>query len=174
MSLPLYPQFRRLDTFRSHRDDYESFQRTIPLPAYHGGLPSPPSPSSTVTPPSLPNSHPESQVYNHLLSSSAIPLQINTVCRKIHTVLTGPRAVRRAEEHNLIDAHGMREIWRDLDQCWRELSTIRRNAANNEDSASRCDTERYACAWQVSLFDFQVLPFIDELSAPTDLHFRVP
>ncbi|KAH6876473.1 hypothetical protein BKA70DRAFT_1128437 [Coprinopsis sp. MPI-PUGE-AT-0042] len=139
--------------FNLHRDDYESFQRTIPPPAYHGGLPYPPSSSSSVTPPSLPNSHPESQVYNHLLSSSAIPLQVNTVCRKIHTVLTGPRAVRRAEEHNLIDAHGMQEIWRDLDQCWRELSIIRRNAVNDEDSASRCDTERYACAWQIFIFE---------------------
>ncbi|KAJ2931396.1 hypothetical protein H1R20_g5680, partial [Candolleomyces eurysporus] len=63
------------------------------------------------------------------------------------------RAARRAEEHNLIDAHGMREIWNDLDRCWREFNAIRCSASTNEDSANRFDTESYASAWMIFIFE---------------------
>ncbi|EAU88346.2 hypothetical protein CC1G_05112 [Coprinopsis cinerea okayama7 len=138
--------------FNLHSDDYDAFQLT--LPSYRGGLPSPPSPTSIQGgSSSFSTAHQDSQALSRLVSSSTLPLQINAVCRRIHSVLTGPKAARRADEHNLVDAHGMREIWHDLDQCWRELSVIRRNAASNEDPASRCDTERYACAWQIFIFE---------------------
>lgn len=109
------------------------------------GQGSPPSPPSLLSP--------EAQQYQRLISSSTLPSHLNMTCRKIHNVLTGPRAQRRAEEHNLIDANGMREVWNDLDRCWREFDGIRRNAASNEDPASRCDTERYACAWLIFVFE---------------------
>lgn len=134
-----------------HSDDHEAFQRTLPPLNYSfggQGLPSPPSPSS-----SLPIHQPDAQKYNRLISSSTLPSQLSVICRNIHSILTGPKAARRAEEHNLIDAHGMREIWNDLDRCWREFDTIRCNASTNEDSASRCDTERYACAWMIFIFE---------------------
>ncbi|TFK29783.1 hypothetical protein FA15DRAFT_581325 [Coprinopsis marcescibilis] len=133
--------------FFLHGDDFEAFQRTLSSPSYTGGVHSPPSPTAG------PSALPDSQAYANLVSSSALPLQLNAICRRIHSVLTGPKAARRAEEHNLIDAHGMREIWRDLDHCWSEFRAIRHNAASNEDPASRCDTERYACAWQIFIFE---------------------
>lgn len=134
-----------------HLEDYEAFQRSLPPSNYAFGghnLPSPPSPST-----SLPVLQPDAQKFNRLISSSTLPSQLNVICRKIHNILTGPRAARRAEEHNLIDAHGMREIWNDLDRCWREFNAIRCNVSTNEDSASRCDTECYACAWMIFIFE---------------------
>ncbi|KAF6765052.1 hypothetical protein DFP72DRAFT_1058868 [Ephemerocybe angulata] len=149
-----YTQEGLLSGIRGHRfvldaEDYDAFQRTMPLLNYgHGsnGASSPSSPPAALL-------TPEAQLYNRLISSSTLPSQLNMTCRKIHGVLTGPKATRRAEEHNLIDAHGMREIWNDLDRCWSEFNTIRRNASANDDSASRCDTERYACAWQIFIFE---------------------
>ncbi|RXW24917.1 hypothetical protein EST38_g972 [Candolleomyces aberdarensis] len=134
-----------------HPDDHESFQRSLPPSNYpfgNHGLPSPSSPSA-----SLPVLPPDAQKYNRLINSSTLPSQLNVICRRIHNILTGPRAARRAEEHNLIDAHGMREIWNDLDRCWRDFNAIRCSASTNEDSASRFDTESYACAWMIFIFE---------------------
>jgi hypothetical protein len=60
-------------------------------------------------------------------------------------VLTGPKAIKRAEEHGLVDAHGMREIWEDLDHCWKEFDAMRRT---NSDAL---DIEQYVGVWQVSV-----------------------
>lgn len=64
----------------------------------------------------------------------------------MHAVLTGPKASRRAEEHGLVDAHGMREIWDDLDHCWQEFDAMRRRSTNEQ---SAFDVEQYTSAWQV-------------------------
>jgi hypothetical protein len=60
--------------------------------------------------------------------------------------LTGIKAARRAEEHGLIDAHGMYEIWRDLDHCWHEFEAIRRGQFNDYDIVHK---DQYASGWQV-------------------------
>lgn len=64
--------------------------------------------------------------------------------RKVHMVLAGPKAVKRAEEHGLIDASGMQEIWEDLDGCWQEFEVMRRTRSE------LFDVEQYVSAWQVS------------------------
>jgi len=81
---------------------------------------------------------------------SSTPLELGTVCRKIHTVLAGSKATRRAEEHGLIDANGMREIWRDLDHCWQELDAMKH--MSDQDNLRRSEVVQYVHAWQVSRY----------------------
>ncbi len=88
--------------------------------------------------------------FEELTQMSRIPLRINGVCRKIHEVLTGVKAARCAEEHGLIEANGMREIWRDLDSCWQDLDVLRETILQDEDPARRVYVEQYTCGWQAS------------------------
>jgi hypothetical protein len=64
-------------------------------------------------------------------------------------VLTGTKATRRAQEHYLVDANGMREIWRDLDQCWQELDAMMHSA--HEGDNAKVELSQYVHAWQVSV-----------------------
>ena len=89
------------------------------------------------------------KAYIHLIRTSSTPLELAKVCRKIHSVLTGNRAIRRAEEHGLVDANGMREIWRDLDRCWRELDSML-NSSSEQNNARRTELNQYVHAWKVS------------------------
>ncbi|KAF5330912.1 hypothetical protein D9619_005846 [Psilocybe cf. subviscida] len=152
-------------------DDLDAFQRALPSDSYGGVDPtlfpsadlsafplySPPFPvhpsSSLDALPSPPASTPSS-------SSMRIPLAIGAICRRIHSALTGPKALRRAEEHGLVDAHGMREIWRDLDRCWGELEARRRSVqiqaqdANDAAAADRsAEVDQYVSAWQIFIFE---------------------
>lgn len=86
------------------------------------------------------------QSFLHLSQLFSLPLQLSLVCRKIHAVLTGPKAVKKAEGHGLIDANGMREIWDDLDHCWKEFDAMRRI------SSDALDIEQFVSAWQVSKY----------------------
>jgi len=80
--------------------------------------------------------------------ATSTPLELAKICRNIHTVLTGGKAARRAEEHYLVDANGMREIWRDLDQCWEELESMMRSVPEGE--SARFEVSQYIHGWQVS------------------------
>jgi len=83
------------------------------------------------------------------MHASSAPLKLSNVCRRIHAVLTGIKATRRAEDHGLIDASGMREIWRDLDRCWQELETMNRAPLENDSIVRRIEISQYVSAWQV-------------------------
>jgi hypothetical protein len=141
----------------SDDDDLDLFQSTIPHYGMSGS-------SSPITPPdsSIPSPqsyHPQNDKFQRAPSPSscysqttrlfAVPVQLGVVCRKVHSVLTGPKASRRAEEHGLVDAHGMREIWEDLDHCWREFDSMRRRNMNEQPVA---DVEQFTSAWQVGSF----------------------
>jgi hypothetical protein len=80
---------------------------------------------------------------------SRIPLRINGICRRVHEVLTGTKAAKCAEGHGLIEANGMREVWRDLDRCWRDLEVLKETILQDGDHTRRVYIEQYACAWQV-------------------------
>ncbi|KAF8078106.1 hypothetical protein FPV67DRAFT_1405405 [Lyophyllum atratum] len=125
-------------------DDFESFQHTLyAFGVDNPGISGPPSPPESLRPISAAQA---------LFSTSqlfTVPLQLSAVCRKVHTVLTGPKATRRAEEHGLIDAHGMREIWEDLDRCWQQFDIMRRSGSSEQESLDR---EQFISAWQVSRF----------------------
>jgi len=148
-------------------DDLEVFQSTLP-PFYAtsphgsgvsyasgGGLPSPNSPTFPVSlRDSSPNSgtHPYLQV-THLFS---IPLHLSSVCRKIHMILTGVKAARRAEDGGGIDAEGMREIWEGLDRCWEEFESVRRGTSAATGGAVVGDDiqiERFVSCWQIFIFE---------------------
>lgn len=89
-----------------------------------------------------------SRSFIQLANTSSLPLQLSTVCRKVHTVLTGIKATRRAEEHGLIDAHGMREIWRDLDHCWHEFDKLKQLLIE-EDPSHHQHAEQFIAGWRV-------------------------
>ncbi|PPQ64017.1 hypothetical protein CVT24_009391 [Panaeolus cyanescens] len=138
-------------------DDLDTFQRTLP-PLHSGstnsGLQSPSPPLDQQHESSLRlRESPAYKAYLQLVHSSAIPLELSNICRKIHAVLTGIKATRRAEEHGLIDAHGMRDIWRDLDRCWQDLESMKRSSNERDDASRRMEVEQYASLWQIFIFD---------------------
>lgn len=135
--------------FRNN-EDLECFERT--LPSLNSGVHTPNSSSdgdimSTYHLSSQELSHPSPRSYIRLINGSSMPLHLSDICRRIHMALTGIKAARRAEEHGLIDAHGMHEIWRDLDHCWHEFEAIRRgNQLSDYDIVHK---DQYASGWQV-------------------------
>jgi len=143
----------------SDNDDLDLFQTTVPplgINVTHSNLASPSSPPDPSAPNpqlyhpqhSLPQCDSSSQFYFQATQLFSIPLQLGAACRKVHSVLTGPKATRRAEEHGLVDAHGMREVWEDLDHCWREFDAMMRRSANGQGAL---DLEQFCGAWQVGL-----------------------
>ncbi|KAF8894459.1 hypothetical protein BD779DRAFT_1501136 [Infundibulicybe gibba] len=109
---------------------------TLPLNTIHSSLPY----SQRASP---------SHSYLQLTQLFSTPLGLSAVCRKVHNVLTGPRATRRAAEHGLIDAHGMRDIWEDLDRYWDEFDGVQRSVHEQKNF----DTERFIAAWKIFIFE---------------------
>lgn len=85
-----------------------------------------------------------------LVQLTSMPLHLSSVCCKIHEALTGPKAARRAEEHGLVDANGMREIWQDLDQCWHGFDAMKNNTLPD---FGRANLESFADAWLIFIFE---------------------
>ncbi|KAG6832693.1 hypothetical protein H0H92_012265 [Tricholoma furcatifolium] len=141
-------------------DDFEAFQQTLPPYAFSGdnsAINTPPSPPESVRPMSshglLPQSDGQSSGAQAFIRTSqlfSLPLQLGAICRKVHYVLTGAKATRRADEHGLIDASGMREIWDDLDLCWKQFEAMRRNGTSEQDSIR---LEQFVSAWQIYIFE---------------------
>jgi hypothetical protein len=101
--------------------------------------------------------------FDELTQMTRIPLRINSVCRRVHEVLTGPKAAKCAEGHGLIEANGMREIWHDLDRFWRELDALKETVLQDDDATRRTYVEQYACGWQVSHVGHHLISFVDAL-----------
>ncbi|KAF9532331.1 hypothetical protein CPB83DRAFT_759588 [Crepidotus variabilis] len=139
-------------------DDLDAFQATLPPPNFDvesSGLHTPPSPSRYVSllPFLTAREYTAHKDYMQVLRNSSIPLELAKICRRIHTVLTGPRATRRAEDHGLVDANGMREIWRDLDRCWQELLALKQLPVELEGSARRLELNQYVDSWRIFIFE---------------------
>ncbi|KDR81460.1 hypothetical protein GALMADRAFT_134896 [Galerina marginata CBS 339.88] len=149
-------------------EDLDIFQRTLPtsnVDMGRTGLPSPPSPSSLELTPSTGPYHPHESVnfsppesasqkaFIHLMHAASAPLDISNICRRIHSVLTGIKATRRAEDHGLIDAHGMRDIWRGLDRCWQELESMKRAPLEHDNFLRRLEINQYVSSWQIFIFE---------------------
>ncbi|KAK2467037.1 hypothetical protein APHAL10511_001295 [Amanita phalloides] len=81
---------------------------------------------------------------------SAMAFRLSNVCRKVHDVLTGSKAARRVEEHNLIDVTGMREIWQELDQCWHGFSAMKNDSAID---SSKVSIDCFVDAWLIFIFE---------------------
>jgi hypothetical protein len=149
-----------LDVFQSSLPPfYNSFSHSMNGVSYASGagLPSPTSPTFPSGISSNPfrdgsphlRTHPYLQV-THLFS---VPLHLGSVCRKVHTVLTGVKAARRAEEGGGVDAEGMREIWEGLDQCWEDFEAIRRGTGNTLVADVDIQIERFVSGWQIFIFE---------------------
>ena len=156
----------KLETHRATRSDPEdltTIQQSLLSPGYTGDTSHPGSPTFTAaaetsshsvitaqscsrarTTPPVSYWHP-----NHVFS---LPLRLSSVCRDIHAVLTGAKAVRCQLD---VDAEGMRRIWDGLANCWDDFDIVRRQGASNvtEDGV---DLDRFASAWQVS----NLVPFL--------------
>ncbi|KAJ7582617.1 hypothetical protein C8J56DRAFT_864712 [Mycena floridula] len=139
-------------------DDLNNFQSTLHSFNVNtsSGLPSPVSSSfssnhSDLSGPSsgLPASHP----YLHITHLFSIPLRLGAVCRKVHAVLTGIKAVRRIEQSSAlnVDARGLHDIWERLDRCWEEFEGVRRGGLANGDVDPMVD--RFVSAWQIFIFE---------------------
>lgn len=107
---------------------------------YHGGEPSNFGEQRT----------PSHKAFINLMRASSPPLELGNICRRINDVLTGIKATRRTEDHGLIDANGMRDIWRSLDRCWQDLESIKRTRQEHDDGLRRYEITQYVSAWQVS------------------------
>jgi len=110
-------------------------------------------------PPSRPHSQNQHQ-QSHQLSSTrqtfiitarlfSLPLRLSAICRKVHAVLTGREAHRRAERGLPIDSDGLQEVWDGLDACWDDFDAIRRSAIG----ISGEEVERYIGSWQIFIFE---------------------
>ncbi|KAH9484158.1 hypothetical protein JR316_0003638 [Psilocybe cubensis] len=149
--------------FVLNSDDLEAFQRTLPMNnnTGHSGLNSPISgPLDGIDPYHLQDSaafngqeSPARRTLMQLMHSSAAPLDLSNLCRKIHTVLTGVKATRRTEEHGVIDADGMRDIWRGLDRCWQELEVMKQQISEQDNLMRRLEINQYVSAWQIFIFE---------------------
>ena len=99
--------------------------------------------------------------FDELFQMTRIPLSLGGVCRKVHEVLTGAKAAKCVEEHGLIEASGMWEIWRDLDRLWRELVAIKETVLRDGGASQRFYVEQYACGWQVTYIFRDIVSLID-------------
>ncbi|KAJ4488457.1 hypothetical protein J3R30DRAFT_3435911 [Lentinula aciculospora] len=150
-------------------DDLDVFQNTLPPfretspRGYESGvtLPSPTSPTfpSRVSFNSLRDGSPHQSTHPYLQVTHlfSIPLHLSSVCRKIHAVLTGVKATRRAEVGGGFDAEGMREVWEGLDRCWEEFEVVRRGTRISVGGSVVGDadiqTERFVSCWQIFIFE---------------------
>ncbi|KAF4615533.1 hypothetical protein D9613_002920 [Agrocybe pediades] len=142
-------------------EDLEAFQGTLPSSNHLDiGLPSPPSSRDFV--PNMFPYHPQEishlspkeamayKSYMKLMYTSSVCLDISNICRKMHVVLTGLKAARRAEQQGLIDGNGMRDVWQGLDRSWQELEAIKKSTV---DDSRRAEIELFACGWQIFIYD---------------------
>lgn len=147
-------------------------------PGLNSGLPTPTSP--TFPPGSydrerhIPHhphhsSHGLSQGYlPHLPQLVGIPVRLSTVCRKLHDVLTGPKAARRLATGTHFDHKAMHNIWDGLDTCWREFEALKRE--NEGDDV----VDRFSSGWKVCIIQTASHKFLTSLVLFSDFYFRMP
>ena len=105
---------------------------------------------------------PRARQHAHLLDAHlfSLPLQLSTVCRQAHTLLTGPKARRLTDGRAGVDERGMLEVWEGLDRCWGQFEMLRRNGAGGLSGVgSGEDVERFAGGWQVGFSRLSSLYF---------------
>jgi hypothetical protein len=85
----------------------------------------------------------------HLLSAHvfALPLHVSALCRRVHCILTGPKA-RRA---GTVNEQALFQLWESLKRCWDEFESLRRNGAVGV--GDKQDIERFVAGWQIRIFD---------------------
>ncbi|KAH0830413.1 hypothetical protein J3R83DRAFT_1808 [Lanmaoa asiatica] len=174
-------------------DDLISFQNSLPPQYCASATYSVPSPadssrsSSSSTSPVTPtfpfrspieSSHPRAALaYTVTTHYFSLALAVSQACRAIHSTLTGPGARRRTESGVALCKEAVTEIWDNLERCWDNFETSRRNpcgvGAAGGDLIRGEDVERFVSGWQV--FIFGCLNVIREaLPNPTENNHTTP
>lgn len=150
-------------------DDVDTLQRMISLSTDHSSL-------TPVLSTSLPKIVANSRLVDNrsvsdtgkqLMQLTSMPMRLSSICRKSHEVMTGLKTARRIEEHYLVDANGMREVWRDLEQCWHAFVAMRSDPFADYKKAS---IEYFTDAWLICIFEchYAILESLKRLSLNTD------
>lgn len=144
-----------------NNEDLIAFQQT--LPPHPNTNPTPPSSSlpSPVSPTFSLDQHPAAADPTHSRASLSfvvathyfsLTLNLSSVCRHIHTVLTGPKARRHHVDG--LDEDGLRDAWEGLERCWDEFEAVRRNGIGAGGiSFALEDVDRFVSSWQVFIFE---------------------
>jgi hypothetical protein len=162
-----------------NEDDLDGFQQTLPqhpFPVTHAPMHSsstlPPAmfqaAGMNISPPfsdviqAMADSRYRSQsrtflLYQLITHHFALILRVAAVCRKIHTVLTGPKARQLAADHGgSVNLNDMRAIWDDLHGCWDGLEGARDSGLWNGGVDGICpaqDVDTFVSGWQIFLFE---------------------
>ena len=83
---------------------------------------------------------------SHYLS---LALNIDAVCRQIHSVLTGPSA--RRQPSNFLNQTWLQDIWGNLESCWGEFETARVEAGGQPLASD--DVDCFFSGWQIFIFE---------------------
>jgi hypothetical protein len=89
-------------------------------------------------------------------------LHVATACRRIHAVLTGPRARQLATDHGgTLNLNDMRAIWDGLHMCWDKFEGARESGLWNAGVDQICpvqDVDTFVSGWQIFLFECREFP----------------
>lgn len=94
--------------------------------------------------PARTDNSPGCSIYVFTFRYTALPLRISSVCRIVHTALTGPKA-RQTEG---VKEELLHKAWGSLDRCWQDLEGLRQ--IGTADIIEVEDMERFIHGWQVS------------------------
>lgn len=90
-----------------------------------------------------------------------LTLEVATVCRRIHTILTGPRARQLASDHGgSLNSNDLRTIWSGLGKCWDKIEATRESGLWNAGVDEICpaqDVDAFVSGWQIFLFECREL-----------------
>ncbi|EGO21595.1 hypothetical protein SERLADRAFT_440847 [Serpula lacrymans var. lacrymans S7.9] len=154
-------------------DDLIAFRSTLPpqycssasasssISAPPSSMPSPTSPVSAEFSLSSfqdPRGHSRASLA-YLLTTHyfSLALSVSAICRRIHAILTGTRARRRAEAGVGVDEESLVEVWDELERCWDQFEALRRGAGGIGGMGGGLirgeDVERFVSGWQVFIFE---------------------
>ncbi|KAI0957620.1 hypothetical protein AcW1_005952 [Taiwanofungus camphoratus] len=107
-------------------DDLSSFETTLPPLGDNSG---------------------SSANYAFAFRYATIPIRIASVCRQVHSALTGPRA-RQSHE---VDEEKLHDAWDTLDRCWKQFDELRQFGTDGFVQAE--DIDRFIDGWQIFVFE---------------------
>ncbi|EMD38493.1 hypothetical protein CERSUDRAFT_113664 [Gelatoporia subvermispora B] len=100
-----------------------------------------------ATLPALGDPSGESASYAFTYRYATIPIRIASICRQVHTALTGPKARHGSD----IDEERLHDAWDALDQCWKDFDGLRQFGTSPMVQAE--DMERFIDGWQIFIFE---------------------
>lgn len=106
--------------------------------------------ASTTTPPSSPQ--PSALPFFSTSHYFSLALNVDAVCRQIHSVLTGHSARRQPSE--FLNQTWLQDIWQSLERCWDEFEAARvRPLEAGGQPLAADDVDRSISGWQIFIFE---------------------